>query len=203
MALHLRGRATIGFMRRLLAISGKRFSGKDTFASLLQQEARERGLRLETYAFAAECKRLFVAKQAKEGVVVELERLTTDRAYKETWRPKLTEFTVASIAADPLIFCREVARRIEASTDLALITDLRLKLELEHLRPRFDLHVMRLVRTDPHRTASGWVYKPEVDGHHTETELDDPALWDETVPNDDSVDELRTRATSAINWLLR
>lgn len=185
-------------MRRLLAISGKRFSGKDTFAALLVEEAKARGVTLETYAFAAESKRMFVEQQRRAGVELELARLTTDRAYKETWRPKLTEFTVASIAADPLVFCREVARRIEASGKPALITDLRLKLELEHLRPRFPLHVVRLVRSDAARAASGWQFKADVDGHHTETELDDPSLWDEVVRNDGSVDELRARAREII-----
>lgn len=185
-------------MRRLLAISGKRFSGKDTFAALLVEEAKQVGVTLETYAFAGESKRLFVEQQRREGVEVDLARLTSDRAYKETWRPKLTTFTVESIAADPLVFCREVARRIEASERPALITDLRLRLELDYLRPRTPLHVVRLVRSDTARAASGWVFKADVDGHHTETELDDPALWDEVVTNEGSIDALREAARRII-----
>src|SRR3954468_4532514 len=108
-------------MKKLLAISGKRFSGKDTFAALLVAAARARGATLETYAFAGESKRLFAAQQAARGVIVDASRLTSDRAYKEEWRPQLTKFTVESIAADPLVFCRAVAARIEASPHAALI----------------------------------------------------------------------------------
>ena len=115
---------------RLLAISGKRFSGKDSFAALLVEGARQLGLALETYAFAGESKRLFVEQQQRAGVEVDLARLTSDRPYKETWRPLLTKFTVEAIAADPLVFCRAVVQRIEASGRPALITDLRLRLEL-------------------------------------------------------------------------
>ena len=107
--------------RPLLAISGKRFSGKDTLAALLVESAARHGVTVQTYAFAAECKRLFVAREAARGVEVELERLQNDRAYKEHWRPLLTAFTVESLARDPLVFCRSVAERIEASsTALAL-----------------------------------------------------------------------------------
>jgi phosphomevalonate kinase len=190
-------------MRPLLAISGKRFSGKDTLAGLLQEQARARGVTLEAYAFAAESKRLFVAQQAGQGIAVDLDRLTLDRAYKETWRPQLTRFTVEALAADPLIFCREVARRVEASPHPALITDLRLRLELDHLRPRFALHLVRLHRPDALRAACGWVYKPEVDGHHTETELDDPGLWDEVVDNAGSLEDLRARAAAVLSAYLR
>lgn len=186
-------------MQRLLAISGKRFSGKDSFAALLVEEAKQLGVVLETYAFAGESKRLFVEQQRRAGVEVDLARLTGDRAYKETWRPQLTKFTVEAIAADPLVFCREVARRIEASGRPALITDLRLTLELDYLRPRTPLHVVRLLRSDAARAASGWQFKPEVDTHHTETELDDPALWDEVVRNEGSFEELRAAARRIVS----
>lgn len=190
-------------MKKLLAISGKRFSGKDTFAAMLVAEAKARGATLETYAFAGESKRLFVAQEAARGIAVDLARLTSDRAYKEEWRPQLTKFTVDSIAADPLVFCRAVAARIEASPSPALITDLRLTLELQHLRPRFALRVLRLVRTDTHRAQSGWTFKAAVDDHHTETELDDSTLWDEAIANDGAEADLRARAAAVISEFLR
>jgi phosphomevalonate kinase len=188
--------------RRLLAVSGKRFSGKDTFAAALVEHARRRGVELGTYAFAGESKRLFAAEEARRGGEVDLARLQADRAYKEAWRPRLTAFTVAAIAADPLVFCREVARRVEASSGPSVITDLRLRLELDHLRPRFALHVVRITRTDEQRSASGWRRDPAADDHHTETELDDPALWDEVVPNDGALADLDAAAARVLSaWL--
>lgn len=185
-------------MRPLLAISGKRFSGKDTFAAMLVERARARGVTLTTHAFAAESKRMFVEDRRRAGVEVDLERLTRDRAYKELWRPELTRFTVDAIARDPLVFCREVADRIERSPELALVTDLRLGLELRELRARFSLRVIRMERPDSLRAASGWRYDPAADTHHTETELDDPSLWDVIVRNDVDESALRVRADEII-----
>jgi phosphomevalonate kinase len=177
---------------RVLCISGKRFAGKDTLARLMVEAAQRRGIALATYAFAAECKRMFAARHPE----VDLARLLDDRDYKEAWRPQLTQFTVESLAEDPLVFVREVMKRIDGPS---LITDLRLRLELDHLKP----YVLRITRSDANRTAAGWRYDAAKDTHHTETELDDPALWDEQVPNDGSIGELEGRATELVGRLLR
>ena len=189
-------------MRRVLCTSGKRFSGKDTFAALLQQAAAARGVTLATYAFAAQCKELFVRSERARGVEVDLERLTRDRAYKEAWRPQLTAFTVASLDADPQIFVRDVARAIEADPRPPLITDLRLRLELDFLRPRFALTVLRLQRSDEARARSGWVFDQDKDLHHTETELDDPSLWSEVIANDGTPVELAAAAERVLSAFL-
>ena len=181
-------------MRPLLCISGKRFSGKDTFAAFLREHAKTHGVELECHAFAAESKRLFAAAQRAIGVEVDVDRLTSDRAYKEEWRPKLTPFTVDAIQKDPVVFCREVAKRVEASPRPAVIIDLRLRLEVAHLSKHFALHVVRLSRSDEQRAASGWKHDPAADGHHTETELDDSALWTEIVTNDGTSSELAAKA---------
>jgi phosphomevalonate kinase len=186
-------------MRPLVAISGKRFSGKDTFARLLVEEASARGVQVELFAFANESKRLFVEQQRALGVEVDLARLLTDRDYKETWRPRLTAFTVESIAADPLVFARAVAARVDGSPHACVVTDLRLRLEVELLKPRFALHVVRLVRSDQSRVASGWQFKASVDEHHTETELDDPSFWSQRVGNDGAEAELRSVAAQVVS----
>lgn len=180
-------------MKRVIALSGKRFAGKDTVAGLLVELARERGVAVATYAFAGESKRLFVQQQRALGVEVDLAELVSDRSYKETWRPKLTEFTVSSLRVDPLVFCRAVADRIARCEERAVITDLRLRLEVEHLRSRFELYVVRITRPDSLRARSGWKYSPEADLHATETELDEASLWDEELVNDGTNEELRER----------
>lgn len=177
-------------MRRVVAISGKRFAGKDTLAGEVVAQLRARGFAVGVHAFAAESKRMFAAWQAGRGVTVELARLLVDRAYKEAWRPQLTEFTVAALRGDPLVFCEAVADRIAAAEEVAVISDLRLKLEVEHLRSRFAVHVVRVTRSDVLREASGWRRTEGVDDHPTETELDDPSLWDEEIFNNGTLAEL-------------
>lgn len=174
-------------MRRVLAISGKRYAGKDTLAAAIVAEAAARGRVVMTYAFAGESKRMFAASQAARGVAVDAGRLQVDRAYKEAWRPQLTEFTMATLMADPPVFVRAVGDRIAGDGRAAVITDLRLRLEVAHLRPRFDVHVVRVTRPDALRAASGWVRASGVDDHPTETELDDPLWWDEEIMNDGTI----------------
>jgi phosphomevalonate kinase len=181
----------------LVCISGKRFSGKDTLAAFLLEAAQRRGIALASHAFAAESKRMFAA--SRPGV--DLARLLGDRAYKEQLRPELTKFTVDALAADPLVFCREVVRRIDERGTHALITDLRLRLELDHLRPRAP-HVIRVQRPDVLRAAAGWSYDAAKDTHHTETELDDPELWSEVVDNAGTLDALAARADALVTKLL-
>jgi phosphomevalonate kinase len=184
-------------MRKVLAISGKRFTGKDTLAALLTHEARQRGHELACYAFAGECKRRFAM-----SMTVDLERLSSDRAYKEQWRPTLTQFTVDSLATDPLVFVRAVAERMEQDSRPPILSDLRLRVELDWLRPRFDLRVVRLIRSDEQRARSGWQFDADKDLHYTETELDDPALWDEVVENDGDLAALNEKAAALLSRFL-
>lgn len=183
--------------KKLLAISGKRFAGKDTFAAHLVRAASARGTELATYAFAAESKRLFAARAH-----LDLPRLLSDRDYKEAHRPALTEFTVAALAADPQVFVRAVSDRIAIDPRPALITDLRLQLEIEFLRPRFALTIVRLVRSDAARAQSGWRFEAARDEHHTETELDDPALWNVVVDNNGPEIGLAARASAILDTFL-
>lgn len=185
-------------MKTLVALSGKRFSGKDTLAAMIVASARAKGVLLVTHAFADESKRMFAEREAARGAHVDLERMRHDRDYKEACRPRLTAFTMEALAADPLVFCRSVADRIEREAGPSLVTDVRLRLEVDHLRSRFDLHLIRLVRSDGARARSGWTYVPDKDDHPTETELDDPALWDEIVHNDGSLDDLAAKAEAIV-----
>jgi len=95
-----------------------------------------------------------------------------------------------------------VASRLETDVRPAVITDLRLRLELDYLRPRFELIVVRLVRSDAARATSGWTFMPDKDEHYTETELDAPTAWTEVVANDGTEAELARRAETVLSLLL-
>lgn len=185
---------------RLLALSGKRFAGKDTVAGLVCALAAERGLEVACFAFADESKRAFAASL---GGAVSAERLRSERAYKEAWRPRLTEFTSAALARDPLVFCRAVAERAAGRPGPSIVSDLRLPAELEHLRGRFDVWLVRVSRSPSERARSGWVYSPAADEHATETALDDPSYWDEELDNSGDLAALRDQVAGRLRgWLL-
>lgn len=185
---------------RLLALSGKRFAGKDTVAGVVCALAAERGLAVACFAFADESKRAFAASL---GGAVSVERLRSDRAYKEAWRPRLTEFTTAALARDPLVFCRAVAERAAGRSGPSIVSDLRLPAELAYLRGRFDVWLVRVSRSSSERARSGWVRSPAVDEHYTETALDDPSYWDEELDNSGELGALREQVARRLGvWLL-
>jgi hypothetical protein len=102
-------------MRRVVALSGKRFAGKDTLAGEVVARARARGVTVGVHAFAAESKRMFVGvaggARGDGGAGAAARRAGVQGA----WRPQLTAFTVAALREDPLVFCRAVADRIAAA----------------------------------------------------------------------------------------
>jgi phosphomevalonate kinase len=177
----------------IIALSGKRFTGKDTFADALIESAKGLGLDIPKGAFAAECKVSFVEEQRGEGRSIDLQRLLDDRVYKEQLRPELTAFTEREIAKDPLVFVRKTLARFEPF-GVGLVSDLRLQLELDFLRPNTRLLAVRLERPDALRAQSGWVFVPGTDDHRTETELDGEQQWDLTLVNNGELQDWKQQA---------
>ena len=177
----------------IIALSGKRFAGKDTFADALIARLHALGVSLPKGAFATECKRAFAEDEHTQGREVDVNRLLNERAYKEQLRPTLTAFTERSLAQDSLVFVRGVLARF-APFGCGLISDLRLQLELDFLRQHTQLLSVRLERSDQHREESGWRFTPGTDDHRTETELDHEKSWGLVLSNDGSLDEWKAQA---------
>lgn len=185
-------------MPPVLAISGKRLFGKDTLARLLCDQAAAAGRPLVRRAFADESKEAFVARLAEAGHSVDLERLSTDRAYKEEWRPRLTEFTEAELARDPQVFCKRVFEApLPEGVWGFLISDLRLEVEVDCLRER-GAFLARLHCSDEVRAELGWSHVPGVDDHRTETELDDRRDWDAELENPGDLAAFGARAEALL-----
>ena len=167
----------------VLAISGKRFYGKDTLAELLCDLAQQAGKPLLRHALADQSKEGFADSHTAAGAPVDARRLKTDRLYKERWRPELTAYTEAELARDPLVFCKRLlaAARGQAAPAI-LISDLRLLCELEWLRER-GAFLARLHVEGSVRAGFGWSFQEGVDDHRTETELDGRSDWDAVVVN--------------------
>ena len=177
----------------IIALSGKRFAGKDTFADALVAKMSALGMSLPKGAFATECKQAFAEDERAQGHPVDVARLLSERAYKEQLRPALTAFTERALAKDPLVFVRGVLARFE-SFGCGLISDLRLQLELDFLRQHTKLLSVRLERTDQHRAESGWRFTSGTDDHRTETELDNETKWGLVLSNDGSLEEWKAQA---------
>ncbi|RYE82035.1 MAG: hypothetical protein EOO75_21315 [Myxococcales bacterium] len=168
---------------RVLALSGKRFVGKDTLGALLVERARAHGITLERVALADESKRAFVEDEARQGRHVDLARLLGDRSYKESVRPRLSRYTEDALARDRHVFCRRVLGRPAGPGAALLLTDLRLASDAAFLRAACRSYLVRLRCDDATRQRLGWHHDPVVDTHWTETDLDDHPDWDEVVDN--------------------
>jgi phosphomevalonate kinase len=177
----------------IIALSGKRFAGKDTFADALLARLSALGMSLPKGAFATECKLAFVAYERTQGREVDVERLLGERTYKEQLRPALTDFTERSLRRDPLFFVRGAMARFEPF-GCGLISDLRLQLELDFLRQHTNLLSVRLERTAQHRAESGWRFTLGTDDHRTETELDNEKNWGLVLSNNGSLHKWRGQA---------
>jgi phosphomevalonate kinase len=189
-------------MMKLIAISGKRCTGKDTFTDALVSHAKQLGRSLPQGAFAAECKAAFVTQQQTLGNHVDLNRLLSERAYKEQIRPLLTAFTEQELAKDPLVFVKQVLARF-ARHGIGVVSDLRLRCELDYLRAHTALFTIRLERPDHLRTQSGWTYTIGTDDHRTETELDCEKDWNLVIQNNQTVEDLQTTAQTLAETLYR
>lgn len=200
-------------MRPVVALCGKRYAGKDTLAAALEAAAAEIDRPFLRLAFADEAKRAFAqyynarlaAAAASAGPHdvtqrVDGERLITDRAYKEQWRPQLTEFVSRALSEDPAVFVTQLVRAVECADPSALIvvTDLRLRSDLALLARHCRVHVVRVERSAQLREASGWRYAKAVDEHPTETEMDDPRTCNDVIRNEGPVAELRTHARALL-----
>lgn len=183
----------------VLALSGKRYSGKDSLAAAVIDEASSRGIALRRRALADACKIAFCEEMAAVGITIDATSLIADRATKERWRPALTVFTERELAADPQVFCRQILD--EPHDDPVLITDVRLRSEVAMLTLRADPIFARVVRSDESRRSSGWSFTKGVDDHRTETELDDWDGWSEIVRNEGPTSELATFARRLVDRL--
>lgn len=177
---------------RVWAISGKRFSGKDTLAALLVRKLNERNLVARRFALADACKEGFVAEQKTLGIEIDLPRLMTERSYKELWRNKLTEYTEKVLSQDPTLFVKAVVEQARI-VDIAILSDLRLMAELNYLQENTECKLIRINRSDDSRRQSGWCFDRDKDLHRTECELDLFRAWDCKIDNNTSIKELEQK----------
>jgi phosphomevalonate kinase len=156
-------------------VSGRRYSGKDTFADLLTKALQERGIAVERTAFAAALKRAYAA--ANPGV--DVQRLFTDSAYKEMHRPGLIAYGGAERSRDPDVWVKQALYTDEVRhADVTVVSDWRMANEKACVVREFAdndetrVFCVRVFAPDPERTARGWIYNAAIDNDDTETQVE-------------------------------
>lgn len=159
----------------VIAICGKRFVGKDTFVDFLVPQLEAEGFKVERRSLAS----VFKASFARDKHL-DYERLLSDRNYKEQHRSKMISAFDHWYAARPSFCCEEVLGGLTNLADILIITDVRLRADLEFLAQNTNLIKIKLAAPDAVRIKFGWKFDDKIDHHWTETDL-------ESLPNSDFI----------------
>ena len=179
----------------LFAISGKRFTGKDYFTSLLAKELSKININVNILTLANQLK-----KHYSENFNLDYEKLLSDRAYKEAHREEMTKFYLNTSKTNPLIFCQKALETIkgfknEKTMNIYILSDLRHKFELEFFKQflqkiDISLILIRLECSNEIKEKRGWKFIREIDENITEIDLDDYKEWDFIINNNEFGNEL-------------
>eukprot|EP00933_Yihiella_yeosuensis_P028451 TRINITY_DN22267_c1_g1_i1.p1 TRINITY_DN22267_c1_g1~~TRINITY_DN22267_c1_g1_i1.p1 ORF type:complete len:236 (-),score=40.82 TRINITY_DN22267_c1_g1_i1:98-805(-) len=155
----------------VVAISGKRKTGKDFFYEMLMEELAVKDEDVETRRFATPIKAHIASKFG-----VELEDLETSGPLKEKFRSSFYEYDLAERAKDPFVFAREVLQ--DVSSQILVISDLRQIGDYQYLRQHYSdrLILIRLDAGEELRETRGYRFTPGVDDCAVECDLDDDRI---------------------------
>lgn len=166
---------------KVILLSGKIGSGKDTVAGVLTRLLKERNYDVKLFAFADPLKYsvaylrdksrdLFYSRQGKDG---------SGHEDQEIRRQLLVAIGEAACEVDPFIFCRKTKaimenQQVRGSKQIFIITDLRKETELNFAIDNFQQYIIRLKGSFEPTTNKKIANAP------IETELD---YLDDTEPN--------------------
>lgn len=169
--------------RICVLVSGKRASGKDYVASILQPALEAKGLSVQRCAVGAINKKAYAA-----WVGIDAARLEEDREFKESHRIAMVQHHKARNARDPEWCLKELWRQAdEACADVLLLTDFRTHEDyqwfLEKSSSRDKLVLLRIEASNEARLSRGWIPDPAKDMLYSETDLDIFSGWDACFDN--------------------
>lgn len=175
----------------IFIISGRRNSGKDYVAKRFLEAIINRGSKCLFWSGSIVVKREFCAHKGHD-----LNRMLTDRDYKDSLREDLTHYfqTVMAVEKSPdycnLELIEDIKKNIKEPT--CFVFDIRYPFEIEcYERHNFNLVKIRINASEETKKKRGWVYDPKLDEDKSETGLNDYVGWDYVFNNDkDGVDNI-------------
>lgn len=171
-------------VKLLIAVSGKRHTGKDYFSLILKNKLQEYlNIRTEFVHVSDELKKEYAVTA---GLDVNL--LQNDRTYKETHRVAMTKFCneqMERFGSDYYnrIFSENILKKTTEPT--IYIVDCRHHFEVNlyrRLEP-LPLLLMRINVDDSIRRARGWKFDANIDNHQSEIDMDNYDSWDLVFEN--------------------
>ena len=145
---------------KILALCGRRFSGKSYLADMAMRKEK----RFVRRAFADNLKKRFA-----EAYDIPLQYLHTT-GVKDKYREPMFMYANSCKREDPCCFARPVIKASEKD-ELTIIDDLRFIEELQLIIESGGV-VVKVVSEPIDRKSRGWIYSYEIDEDYSETEMD-------------------------------
>ncbi|CDW59022.1 Phosphomevalonate kinase [Trichuris trichiura] len=178
----------------MLLLAGKRKSGKDFVATLLEQALARNSQEIISIIpihISNPLKREFAQLHG-----LTYEKLLTTSQYKELYREAMVAWGEEVRKRDSAYFCRLAIqeavslRNEDADITVWIICDCRRHSDITFFENSFDSKslVMRLrvEAVETVRRQRGWIFVPGIDDRETECDLDDELKWNCILHNNDS-----------------
>ncbi|MFN7340295.1 MAG: hypothetical protein ACK5VI_04340 [Opitutia bacterium] len=151
--------------KHIIAISGYARTGKDTLANGLVIELSRRGVLALKFKFATTLKRAVGRAVSEVGLAFDTE--TEDDALKAKVRPLFVTFAQFCRGMEPAVFAKatvaNIDRHFRIGTDVAVISDMRYRNEMEILRDYCNEHGVAYLHIDIHRRGVYAAHQEELD----------------------------------------
>lgn len=201
--------------RHLVLLSGKRCTGKSTFASMFAQKISKIDRPYVDVEANADILKVTVAKI--HGL--DYTRLIADPKYKNKHRRLLIEHSKKMKSADEHYFTNMVVEDMRRTYNLIdkysvvcgfnsvchIITDIRFRNELELINRKYkqefdNIVKCRIIADDKTKIERGWFYSEFIDSDISEVDLDgDDLYWELVVSNNGGIYELESYCDELIN----
>lgn len=173
---------------QLIILSGKRGSGKDTFAQFLIEACRTRNIKAVTLQSSKELKKRFC-----DQFGLDLSLFLTDREYKEHYREQLTTFVFSQSQEENFEHLELSIENALTDHTVVIISDVRTQYDLDNLKNSFPACITIRINSNDTIRISRVGASAEYDNSSLETELDN-AAFDHVINNNGSLEEFKSRA---------
>ena len=174
------------FPQFVVVFSGKRKSGKDYIAELLQ--SRFDPSKCITLRLSAPLKKQYALEHN-----LDWQRLLDSSSYKEMYREDMITWGEEKRSRDPSYFCNLIGEQ-GRNYPMWIISDARRKTDIEYFKRRFGdkVKTVRIEASEKIRQSRGWVFTPGVDDAESECGLDNGVQFDIIIENNGDSDKLET-----------
>lgn len=153
--------------RFIIAISGKRKSGKDYCSNVIREAFEKNGMSVAISGISHSLKEEYAKIHG-----LDFAELLTDGAYKERFRKDMIRWGEDARSKDSEIFCRAAIDSV-AESDIVIVSDCRRTTDYAYFKSNFNTLTIRVETSEENRDQRGFRFVEGVDNSESECGLDD------------------------------